>query len=139
VVSYEKFICCNSFKTIQLQELCLQGYNKLCIFISRTRNYRSFCKGSVIPLKHYVRNCFVTIWVPFLFISLVKSCRRFATHVIMSNSIHTQILGKFVFLLLCSKGVKISVIYWHISDWNKEKIGISKCKNMHIGATLPSR
>jgi len=56
----------------------------------------------------------------------------------MSNAIHTQILGKFalLLLLLCSKGVKISVIYCHIGDWNKEKIGISKYKNMHIGATL---
>jgi len=26
-----------------------------------------------------------------------------------------------VLLLLCSKGVKISVIYRHIGDWNKEK------------------
>jgi len=50
--------------------------------------------------------------------------------------IHTQILGKVVLLLLCSKGVKISVIYRHIGDWNKGKIGIGKCKNIHIGATL---
>jgi len=57
----------------------------------------------------------------------------------MSNAIHAQILGKFVLLLLCSIGVKILVIYWHISDWNKEKIGISKFKNIHIGATLPER
>jgi len=54
----------------------------------------------------------------------------------MSNAFHAQILGKFVLLLLCSKGVKILVIYQHISDWSKEKIGIGKCKNMHIGATL---
>jgi len=24
----------------------------------------------------------------------------------------------------------------NIGDWNEQKIGISKCKNMHIGATL---
>jgi len=49
----------------------------------------------------------------------------------MPNAIHTQVL-----VLLCSKGIKISVIYRHIGDWNKEKIGISKFKNIHIGATL---
>ena len=54
----------------------------------------------------------------------------------MSNAILTQILGKFVLLLPCSKGVKILVVYWHIGDWNKKKISIGKCKNMHIGATL---
>jgi len=43
-----------------------------------------------------------------------------------------------VLLLPCSKGVKISVIYRYIGDWIKQKIGISKCKNMHIGATLMS-
>jgi len=36
------------------------------------------------------------------------------------------------------KGVKISVVYRYIGDWNEQKIGIGKCKNMHIGATLYS-
>jgi len=30
------------------------------------------------------------------------------------------------------------VIYRHIGDWKKEKIGIGKCKNIHIGVTLPA-
>ena len=70
--------------------------------------------------------------------TVVVICRRFTTHVISYalNAIHAQIFGKFVLLLLCSKGVKISVIYRYIGDWNKQKIGIGKFKNMHIGATL---
>jgi len=39
-------------------------------------------------------------------------------------------------LLPCSKDVKISVTYRHIGEWNKQKIGIGKCENMYIGATL---
>ena len=27
-------------------------------------------------------------------------------------------------------------MHWHIGDWNKKIIGISKCKNMHVGAIL---
>ena len=131
-VSYEPFICCNSF-------ICENYDCKVvtdCVYLSAAHAIIDhFCKGSAIPLKHCMSRFL------FLFIRLVTKlqqyCRRFTTHVISyANAIHIQILGKFVLLLPCSKGAKISVIYQCIGDWNKQKIGIGKFKNMHIGATL---
>jgi len=71
VVSYETFLCCNCFIAIQA---CLSGSKVVtdCVYLSATHAISQlFCKGSAVPLKYCVRNCFVTSWVTFLLIRLV--------------------------------------------------------------------
>ena len=107
------------YNYLYLQKLWLQGCNRLCIYQLPMQLVGCFYKGSAVPLKHPVRNCFVTSCMGSFSTYQVsdKVLVPFTAYItnFIANTIHAQILGKFVVLLPWSKGVKdigYILAYW---------------------------